>query len=119
MRTISPIRGVARAFVDRGGELPQAIIDIDRERAARFGLNISDIQDLVEVGLGGKAATELWEGEKHFSVAVRLREQDRNIADIRRMLVDTPDGLHVPLEQVAEGYRAMDERRAIKALLRP
>jgi len=98
---VSKVRGVARAFIDRAGESPQLQIEVDRARAARYGLNVSDVHDAIETALAGKAATELWEGEKHFSVVVRLREQDRNFADIKRMLVDTPDGLHVPLEQVA------------------
>ena len=66
-------RGVARAFIDRAGEVPQVLIEIDRDRAARYGLNVADIQDVIEIALGGKAATEMWEGEKHFSVVVRLR----------------------------------------------
>jgi cobalt-zinc-cadmium resistance protein CzcA len=102
MRTIAPVRGVARAFIDRAGELPQAIIEINRERAARFGLNIADVEDLVEVGLGGKAATEIWEGEKHFSAVVRLKESERSLANLEKLLVDTPDGRHIPLSDVAD-----------------
>jgi len=74
LQTIRSVRGVARAFVDRMGEVPQSNITIDRERSARYGLNVSDIQDVIETGLGGRVATELWEGEKHFSVVVRLPE---------------------------------------------
>jgi cobalt-zinc-cadmium resistance protein CzcA len=44
----------------------------------------------------------LWEGERHFSVVVRLPEPERDLAHIRSLLVDTPDGLHIPLEQVAD-----------------
>ncbi|HWH68057.1 MAG TPA: efflux RND transporter permease subunit, partial [Candidatus Sulfotelmatobacter sp.] len=54
-----------------------------------------------EIGLGGKTATELWEGEKHFSVVVRLPEAERSLAKLKTVLVDTPEGLHIPLEQVA------------------
>jgi cobalt-zinc-cadmium resistance protein CzcA len=81
--------------------VPQSIIEIDRDRAARYGLNIGDIEDVIEIGLAGKAATELWEGEKHFSVVVRLPEAERSLAKLKKVLVDTPDGLHIPLEQVA------------------
>lgn len=102
MRAISPIRGVARAFIDRGGELPQALIEIDRERAARFGLNILDIEDLIEAGLGGKEATEIWEGEKHFGVVLRLKNSERSLPNLKNLLVDTPDGRHIPLSEVAE-----------------
>ena len=101
LHRISNVPGVKRAYVDRAGEVPQAIIEIDRDRAARYGLNVGDIEDEIEIGLGGKAATELWEGEKHFSVLVRLAEPERGLAKMRKILVDTPDGLHLPLEEVA------------------
>ena len=102
LRAISGVRGVETAAIDRAGEVPQALIEIDRERAARYGLNVADIEDLIELGLAGKAATELWEGEKHFSVVVRLPEAERGLANLKKVLVDTPDGLHIPLEQVAD-----------------
>ena len=101
LQAIAGVRGVLTAVIDRAGEVPQALIEIDRDRAARYGLNIGDIEDVIEIGLAGKAATELWEGEKHFSVVVRLPEGQRSLANLKKVLVDTPDGLHIPLEQVA------------------
>ena len=74
LHEVAAVPGVARAFIDRAGDVPQSLIEIDRARAARYGLNVSDVEDVIEMGLGGKAATELWEGEKHFSVLVRLPE---------------------------------------------
>lgn len=102
LKAIADVPGVQTAAIDRAGEVPQAIIDIDRERAARYGLNIGDIEDLIEIGLAGKGATELWEGEKHFSLVVRLPEAERSLTNLKKVLVDTPDGLHIPLEQVAD-----------------
>jgi cobalt-zinc-cadmium resistance protein CzcA len=102
LKAIADVPGVQTAAVDRAGEVPQAMIEIDRGRAARYGLNIGDIEDVIEIGLAGKAATELWEGEKHFSVVVRLPEAQRSLANLKMVLVDTPDGLHIPLEQVAD-----------------
>ena len=101
IRGFLSVSGVSRAFIDRAGEVPQALIEIDRDRAARYGLNVSDIEDVIETGLGGKAATELWEGEKHFSVVVRLPEAERRLANLKNVLVDTPEGMHIPLDQVA------------------
>src|SRR6266481_974171 len=101
LHKVSGVAGVERAFIDRAGEVPQAIIEIDRDRASRYGLNVGDIEDEIEIGLGGKAATELWEGEKHFSVLVRLAEPERGLANMRKILIDTPDGLKLPLEEVA------------------
>src|SRR5207302_2264798 len=102
LKAIADVRGVQTGVIDRAGEVPQALIEIDRERAARYGLNIGDIEDVIEIGLAGKAATELWEGEKHFSIVVRLPEAQRSLAHLKKVLVDTPDGLHIPLEQVAD-----------------
>jgi cobalt-zinc-cadmium resistance protein CzcA len=102
LHAIADVRGVLTSSIDRAGEVPQALIEIDRDRAARYGLNIGDIEDVIEIGLAGKAATELWEGEKHFSIVVRLPEAERSLANLKKVLVDTPDGLHIPLEQVAD-----------------
>ena len=102
LRIISKVDGVARAFIDRFGEVPQLQIEIDRQRAARYGLNVADIQDVIEIALGGKTATEIWEGEKRFDVVVRLREEERrSVANIKNIPVDTPVGSRIPLEQVA------------------
>jgi cobalt-zinc-cadmium resistance protein CzcA len=101
LTAISDVPGIATSSIDRAGEVPQALIEIDRSAAARYGLNIGDIEDVIETGLGGKAATELWEGEKHFSVVVRLPEAERSLANLKKLLVDTPDGLHIPLDEVA------------------
>ena len=99
---ISVVPGVARAFVDRAGQVPQLNIAIDRVRAGRYGLNVDDIDDLIETALGGKAATEIWEGEQHYGVVVRLRENERqNIDRLKGLLIDTPGGGHVPLEELA------------------
>ncbi len=99
---ITPVRGVGRAFVDRAGSIPQLQIEVDRERASKYGLNIADIEDVVETALGGHAATEIWEGEKKFGVVVRLRDADRNnVEDLRGLLIEAPDHSRVPLDQVA------------------
>src|SRR5262249_4788834 len=66
LQTVSKVRGVARAFIDRFGRVPQLQIEVDRAKCARYGLNVADIQDVIETTLGGKEATELWEGEKRF-----------------------------------------------------
>jgi len=101
LQALDGVPGVASAVVDRAGEVPQALIEIDRERAARYGLNVGDIEDVIDISLAGREATELWDGERHFSVVVRLSEPERSLASIKKVLVDTPDGLHIPLEQVA------------------
>ena len=97
---LSSVDGVTRAFVDRDGELPQFILEIDRAQAARYGLNVADLQDVIETSLGGKIATELWEGERHFSVVVRLKESERFLGNLPNTLVSTPGGAQIPLSEV-------------------
>ncbi len=102
MAKIGNVPGVVRSFIDRDGSLPQYRLDIDRASAARYGINISDIQDIIETAIAGKATTELWEGEKHFSVVVRLRPEQRNLPNLPNVLVPTPDGSQIPLSQLAQ-----------------
>lgn len=99
-REIKQVRGVYRAEIDRAGELPQLVIDIDRERAARYGLNVSDVQDVIETALAGKSTTQIWEGERKFSVAVRLPEDRRSIANLSGISIATPDGGYTTLGNV-------------------
>jgi len=101
LRQVQDVPGVARAFVDRLGELPQIQIKVDRARAARYGLNVGDVQDVVETALGGKQVTQLWEGEQRFGVAVRLEETERTLTRMQGLLVATPDGAYVPLSEIA------------------
>ena len=98
---VGEVPGVTRALIDRVGELPNYLVEIDRARAARYGLNVADIQDLIEVGLGGKAATYIWEGERRFAVAVRLSPEERGLERMKGLLAATAGGAYIPLSDVA------------------
>ncbi|RCX09678.1 efflux RND transporter permease subunit [Extensimonas vulgaris] len=98
---VRQVAGVARAEIDRDGQVPQLLIDIDRDQAARYGLNVGDIEDVIEAALAGKAATSIWEGERKFAVAVRLPEDQRVIARLPQTPIATPEGGYVPLSAVA------------------
>ncbi|MDZ5460663.1 efflux RND transporter permease subunit [Azohydromonas lata] len=93
--------GVVRSFVDREGQLPQVKIDIDRAAAARYGINVGDIQDVIEAALAGKGTSDLWEGERHFAVMVRLAPQYRNLDALGDVLVTAPNGAQIPLSRLA------------------
>ncbi len=113
-REIKQVRGVFRAEIDRAGEVPHLLIDIDRARAARAGLNVGDVQDVIESALAGKVATQLWEGERKFAVAVRLPEDRRSMDSLAAIPIATPDGGYVALGAVAtirESAGAMDIAR--------
>ena len=101
-REIKQVKGVYRAEIDRAGDLPQLVIDIKRDRAARYGLNVSDVQDVIETALAGKSTTQIWEGERKFSVSVRLPEDRRSISNLASISIATPDGGYTSLGSVAE-----------------
>jgi heavy metal efflux system protein len=99
-REFKQVQGIQRAEVDRLGELPQLVIDIDRDRASRLGLNVGDVQDVIEAALAGKAATQLWEGERKFAVAVRLPEDRREIGSLPNIPIALPEGGYTTLGAV-------------------
>jgi cobalt-zinc-cadmium resistance protein CzcA len=101
LKQVGNVPGVTRAFVDRLGELPQIQVRVDRARAARYGLNVADVGDVIESALGGKAVTQIWEGESRFGVAVRLEEEARTLTRMEGLLVATASGAYVPLSEVA------------------
>ncbi len=89
-------------FADRVVGKPYLEIDIDREKIARYGIQITDVQDVIEVAIGGKALTMTVEGRERYPVRVRylreLRDQPETLDDI---LVPAPDGTQVPLSELA------------------
>jgi cobalt-zinc-cadmium resistance protein CzcA len=98
---VANVEGVRRSFIDRDGNLPQFRLEIDRLAAARYGINITDVQDVVEASLAGKAATELWEGERRFSVVVRLKPESRDLPSLDRVLVPSSNGGQISLAEFA------------------
>ncbi len=120
---ITKVPGVAQLSTDQLGGQSQLQIEIDRARAARYGLNAADIQTVVETAIGGKADSQVIEGESRFDVVVRLAEQNRaNVETIGDIQVSTPDGQNIPLRDIAnlrvtQGYtyinREANERRAV------
>jgi copper/silver efflux system protein len=88
---------------DRVVGKPYLEIDIDRQAIARFGLNITDVQQLITVAIGGQTVTTTVEGRERYPVRVRYqRELRTEIEDLERVLVAAPDGTQVPLRELAE-----------------
>jgi len=81
---------------------PTLNIEIDRDKCARYGVNVSDIQNIVTYAIGGSPVTNILENEKTFGLSLRLKESSRdNVKDIRSLLVDAPDGSRIPLSMLA------------------
>ncbi|HLJ51603.1 MAG TPA: CusA/CzcA family heavy metal efflux RND transporter [Bryobacteraceae bacterium] len=99
---LSKIPGVTEITLVRELGQPSLIIEPDRAKMARFGLNVSDINTLIETAIGGAAASQVIQGERQFDLEVRLQEPFRkNMDAIKNLLVATPDGQYLPLSQFA------------------
>ena len=102
-RVAGGIKGSQDIRIERISGQQYLSIEIDRQAIARYGLNVSDIHDIIEIAIGGKRATDIFEGERRFAAAVRLPEEFRNnVQAIRNLLVQAPDGVQVPLQSVAK-----------------
>lgn len=92
----------ATVIADRIVGKPYLEVIPDREAAARYGLNVADIHDALQMAVGGEAVTTTIEGRERFSVRIRyMREKRDNIEDLQQVLLTTKDGTHIPLSQVA------------------
>ncbi|RYU60835.1 efflux RND transporter permease subunit [Methylolobus aquaticus] len=102
-RVAGTIRGAQDIRVERITGQQYLAITVDRDAIARHGLNASDIHDIIETAIGGKVATEIYEGERRFSTAVRFPQGFRNSVEaIGNILLTSPNGALVPLSAVAE-----------------
>jgi heavy metal efflux system protein len=81
---------------------PSLIVDADRQKIARYGINVADVEAVVQAGIGGQAATQVIQGEKLFDLVVRMEPQYRSSArEIANLLVPTPGGQQIPLSELA------------------
>ncbi len=102
-RILKDIPGSRDIRIERLSGQQALMIDIDRNAIARQGLNVADVQGVIESAIGGKAVTTLYEGERRYAVAVRFPEEVRNSVEaIGNMLLPTPHGAQVPLYSVAK-----------------
>jgi Cu(I)/Ag(I) efflux system membrane protein CusA/SilA len=100
---IEPLPGTASVYAERVIDGRYARVDIDRVRAARFGLTIADVQDVVSTAIGGVNVTETVEGLERYPVNVRYPRQYRDSEEkLRSLPIVTPDGRHIALGQVTD-----------------
>jgi cobalt-zinc-cadmium resistance protein CzcA len=102
-RVAAQVPGARDIRVERISGQQYLDIDVDRNALARHGLNISEVNDLIETAIGGRIATELFEGERRFGVLLRYPEMYRdNLAGIRNLQLVSATGARVPLSDVAK-----------------
>ncbi|MFA4889954.1 MAG: CusA/CzcA family heavy metal efflux RND transporter [Candidatus Omnitrophota bacterium] len=100
---ISEIRGATDVKLEQIAGFLQLDIDIDRKAIARYGINVADINDVVETAVGGKVATIFYEEDRRFNILVRFPEERRNDENaIGNILITSPSGQKIPLSQLAK-----------------
>src|SRR5690606_12684065 len=94
--------GIGDMKVEATDGLPQMTVRYDRYKLAQYGLNISDLNRLIESAFAGGVAGQIFEGEKRFDLVVRFDERHRSgIEDLQNMYVSVPNGSRIPLREVA------------------
>ena len=97
------IDGAENIYVEPIDGLPQLIITYKRNLIAQYGLNISDINRVVNIAFAGQSSGQVFEDEKRFDLVVRLAEENRQeLEDVQNLLIPTPQGTQIPLYQVAD-----------------
>jgi len=101
-RVVSATQGARDLRVEKVSGQQYLNIEVDRSAIARYGLNVADINQMVEIALGGKTATQVFEGQRRFDATVRVPEAFRDDPNaIGDILINTPGGALVPLGSVA------------------
>lgn len=99
---IYQLQGTANAFVESSTGQPYVTVNIDRDAVAQFGLNVDDVQRVIETGLGGSVAGEVFEGQRRFDLVVRYPEHIRDqIEKLRSVPVSLASGAVVSLDRLA------------------
>jgi len=97
------LKGVADLQIEQTTGIPQVIIKLNRGKLARFGIQVGEVADIIEIALNGMEVTDVYEKDRITSVLIRLSEKYRQDEEaIKNLLVETPSGERIPLTQLAE-----------------
>jgi len=103
LKILREVRGAADTAFEQEADQPQVRIDINRNEAARHGINVADIQEVVELAIGGQPVSPMFEGDRRFDIVVRYTPESRStLAGIGNLLVPAADGARIPLSRVAD-----------------
>lgn len=99
---IKNVAGASDIIIEKTEGLPQMLVQYDRSKIARYGLNIADLNEMVSLSFAGKIVGNVFEGEKRFDMVVRLDKTNRkDIEDIKNLYISTPNGQQIPLSELA------------------
>lgn len=103
IKTLSKVKGAVDLAIDQEPPLPQLQIVVDRNKIAQYGLNVSDVSDLIEIAIGGKAVSQVFQGVKVYDIICRYTEDSRNTPEkIGNLMLTNSAGAKIPLSQVAD-----------------
>jgi cobalt-zinc-cadmium resistance protein CzcA len=106
-RRLAQVPGFTELTVVRELGQPSLLIDVDRDKIARYGINVADVEAVVQAAVGGQAATQVIQGEKLFDLVVRMKPQFRESAQqIGNLLVGTPSNQQIPLSELSNIHQA-------------
>ena len=101
LKELGKIKGAEDLAIDQEPPFPQLQIHADREKIAQYGLNVSDVSELIEVAIGGKAISQIFIGDKVFDVICRYAEESRDTPEkIGNLMLTSASGAKIPLSQV-------------------
>ena len=100
-RYVEQIPGAADVIVEQAMGLPQLVVDYDRTRIARYGIDIQELNDIIRTAYAGETAGVVFENERRFDLVVRLDDEKVQDLDLNRLYVRTSDGAQVPVSEVA------------------
>ena len=102
MAQLKTVEGVEDLGVLRNLGQPEFRLELDQKKMAMYGINIADANSVIEMALGGKAATQLYEGERKFDIRVRYDWEARNTQEkIENLMVPTQEGAKIPIKEVS------------------
>ncbi len=100
---IETVDGAIGLYVEPVAGMPQIVVNYNRANIAQYGLNITDINKIINTAFAGQSTGMVYEGEKRFDLVVRMNSAQRtDIADVQNLLIPTPNGAQIPLNQVAD-----------------
>ncbi len=102
-KLIADVEGASDITVEKIVGLPQMNVNYKRDKIARYGMNIADLNNIVTMGFSGTTLGSVFEGEKRFDLVMRLQKDRRqDIANLKNLYVDTPSGQKIPLSELAD-----------------
>ncbi len=100
---IQKVDGAQDLYIEPINGIPQVVITFNRSLLAQYGLNIGEANKIINMSFAGQSTGNVFEGERRFNLTVRLDEKSRsNIEDIKNILIPTPSGIQIPLNQIAD-----------------